>query len=415
MKFYLIHPKEKNTSIFADVNFRKFRLRVSTGIVIPSVAWNADKQKVTNKELAYVRINNQLANIRALVDEFISDAKINRKVLTDEVFSKNILHIINPQNNPAIGSNNSDGLQSNFIEEFEKFITLRKNSGAYSDSTIEKYTNVLSHIKSYQTYNDYELTFESMNKAFYDSFVLYLRQTRNLLNNSVGGVIKALKTFLNYTLDSGITSANEFKKKGSFRVINEDVESIALTKDEIQMIKRVNLSPQLKIVRDVFLFQIETMLRVSDLFRLKSVNFSIPDQELRIWQEKTRKNLVIPISNHMIKTLEQYNFEIPALGRSIYNKKLKELGEAAGITEEVECVKFIGSKRMSTNVPKYKLISSHTARRTGITQLLLAGLPPEVIRKNSGHENIKTLMKYVKIEQVHAVQIVRNIWNSNEN
>ena len=164
------------------------------------------------------------------------------------------------------------------------------------------------------------------------------------------------------------------------------------------------------IVRDLFLFQIETMLRVSDLFALKPINIDTANRELRIWQEKTRKNVRIPLSNATMEILEKYNFALPVVDKRLYNIRLKELGQLSRIAEQTEVVKFIGNKRIVSVVPKYQLISSHTARRTGITLLLLAGIQPEIISKISGHSDIRTLMKYIKIDQEHAIETVRSVW-----
>lgn len=153
------------------------------------------------------------------------------------------------------------------------------------------------------------------------------------------------------------------------------------------------------------------MLRVSDLFKLKPINFNKSTKELVIWQEKTKKKITIPISDHMYDYMESIAFKIPILSNQKYNDYLKELGEEAGITEQVEHIKYIGNKKVVSIINKYEMITSHTARRTGITLLLLAGIQPEVIQKISGHEDIRTLMKYVRIDEQKAVSIIRNAWN----
>lgn len=47
--------------------------------------------------------------------------------------------------------------------------------------------------------------------------------------------------------------------------------------------------------------------------------------------------------------------------------------------------------------PKFKLIASHTGRRTFITNAILAGIPLPVIQKITGHRKLSTLQKYVEI------------------
>jgi len=56
------------------------------------------------------------------------------------------------------------------------------------------------------------------------------------------------------------------------------------------------------------------------------------------------------------------------------------------------------------------LISSHTARRTFITQCLERGIPPEVVMGYTGHKDIRTMMIYVGItEKVKFAEM--NKWN----
>ncbi len=53
-----------------------------------------------------------------------------------------------------------------------------------------------------------------------------------------------------------------------------------------------------------------------------------------------------------------------------------------------------GSIRIVERVPKYELISSHCARRTGISILIEKGAPLPLIQKLTGHSDLKTLLKY---------------------
>lgn len=48
-------------------------------------------------------------------------------------------------------------------------------------------------------------------------------------------------------------------------------------------------------------------------------------------------------------------------------------------------------------MPKYKLVSSHTARRSFATNAYLAGVPTISIMKITGHKTESAFMKYIKI------------------
>ncbi len=57
-------------------------------------------------------------------------------------------------------------------------------------------------------------------------------------------------------------------------------------------------------------------------------------------------------------------------------------------------VSYSGSNKVVVNLPKYKFMTSHTARRTGITLLIEKGTPLPIIMKLTGHSDVKTLLRY---------------------
>ena len=81
------------------------------------------------------------------------------------------------------------------------------------------------------------------------------------------------------------------------------------------------------------------------------------------------------------------------------NDYIKELAELAGIDSPVVVTKYIGVKRIDNTYPKYKLLSSHSARRTFTTLSLEKGMRIEVVQKILGHKSIRTTMGYVSIEE----------------
>jgi integrase len=60
--------------------------------------------------------------------------------------------------------------------------------------------------------------------------------------------------------------------------------------------------------------------------------------------------------------------------------------------------------------PKYALITTHTCRRSFCTNEFLAGTPPELIMKISGHKSLKDFYKYIRITPEEAGKKIREIW-----
>ena len=65
---------------------------------------------------------------------------------------------------------------------------------------------------------------------------------------------------------------------------------------------------------------------------------------------------------------------------------------------------------MRPTVPKYELVTMHTARHTFATQSLLRGMPVEVLQKVLGHKKIQTTLIYAKIVEDFQHQIMRRVW-----
>jgi integrase len=57
-----------------------------------------------------------------------------------------------------------------------------------------------------------------------------------------------------------------------------------------------------------------------------------------------------------------------------------------------------------------ELITTHTAHPTFVTQSLERGIRPEIIMKITGHKDIKTMLKYVKItDNVVRAEMMRRL------
>ncbi|MDO4736069.1 MAG: tyrosine-type recombinase/integrase, partial [Bacteroidia bacterium] len=54
--------------------------------------------------------------------------------------------------------------------------------------------------------------------------------------------------------------------------------------------------------------------------------------------------------------------------------------------------------------PKWKLIQTHTARRTGATLMYLSGMDVYDICKITGHSSVKTLERYIKASELETVR-----------
>ena len=180
-------------------------------------------------------------------------------------------------------------------------------------------------------------------------------------NNSQGRAIKILKTFLHYAYQQGYHDDLRFVK--ILKVFDEETSLIALTADELESIEKLKPpTPKLDKIKDLFLVQVYTGIRFSDLYNLKPENIDYNDNIITLKTLKTQDNLIIPMTNKLQTILKKYNEKLPKISSQKYNDFIKEIGKFAGIDTLIQQTKFIGNKREDVVKKKYELMSSHTAR-----------------------------------------------------
>jgi integrase len=104
--------------------------------------------------------------------------------------------------------------------------------------------------------------------------------------------------------------------------------------------------------------------------------------------QKTNTDCVIPISQTLQNTILKYGGKMPAKpSLTTFDAKIKHVCRLAGIE-------------------KYKLVSSHTARRSLATNLYLAKQPIGTIMSITGHGSEANLRKYLKMDAQDKRELV---------
>ena len=73
-----------------------------------------------------------------------------------------------------------------------------------------------------------------------------------------------------------------------------------------------------------------------------------------------------------------------------------------------------GGIRVTQQLPKYELITTHTARRSFATNQFLLGVPSITIMAMTGHRTEKSFMKYIKVTKREHATIMRSFWNKKD-
>ena len=299
-----------------------------------------------------------------------------------------------------------------FFDVFDEFVETTKPK--VHKRTSQKYITLKNHLLAFRAKTNFNIKFENIDIKFYDKFVLFCMKELNLLNNSTGKYITTLKTFLNWATEREYNSNLKYKK---FKVFKEDADIVYLEYEELMKLFEFDLSKnkRLEKVRDAFCLCCFSGMRFSDVRQLTPENIKGDFIILKIY--KTKETLRIPLNSFAKYIIEKYIDE-PGFLNVISNQKsndyLKELCELAEINQPVTLTKFRGNQRIEITEPKYRLISTHTARRTFVTLSLEQGMRPEIVMQITGHKTYQSFKKYIKITDKVKDYEMKRIWNKNK-
>jgi integrase len=292
-----------------------------------------------------------------------------------------------------------------FQSEFEKYQKELKKR-----LTDEKLKLKVSYIPK----ND-PLDWEDIHIDFFRDFVNWFNE-KNYSQNTIAHHIKTLKTIMKQGKEDKKHTNLEFQRS-AFKVESIEVDTIYLNEEELKKIYDLDLTevkegydidpvelPGLDAARNVFLIGCWTCQRFSDYSRINKVTTQDGRRVIKIVQVKTGNKCVIPVRAELDIILKKYEivkdeYQLPNVWEQKLNKRIKTVCRLAGITEPIEITKIKGGKKVTAKYPKYKLVSSHTARRSGISNLHNAGVPSLFIMKLSGHRTEREFMKYLRLTE----------------
>ena len=192
-----------------------------------------------------------------------------------------------------------------------------------------------------------------------------------------------------------------------FKTRREDTDAVYLTKDEVERLWEYEPKGELdRKARDLFLLGVYSCARFSDYSRLSSD--MIHDGVIRFTQVKTHGAVLVPASPRLLSILERNGGAAPHLAQQHLNEWIKRVCRAVGIDERVEVTTSTGIGHKTETKPKYELVSSHTARRTGITLLYMTGIPLQQVMLISGHKDQDSIRHYLRLTKEENVVLLRD-------
>jgi integrase len=266
-----------------------------------------------------------------------------------------------------------------------------------ADSTIQQYRNTMRLLIDFAKTTGYPMEFEHIDMAFYSDFKKYMTAL-GYSDGYFGNQIKFIRLFMNEATEQGYNTHMVFKSR-KFSCSSPEVAKIYLTEAEISKIQHLPVEDNLllSVIRDLFIIGCRTGLRFSDIIRLTPAHFNENEKILRITTQKTNELVYIPLTPDVMEICKKYNYHLPRVANGTFNVNIKRIACMAGIEDDVEIVIHKGNIKERETIKKYKLVSSHTARRSFATNAYLGDVPSIAIMRITGHRTERAFMRYIRI------------------
>jgi len=337
------------------------------------------------KQVDRTKLVRQLIDIeRVETEEKLRDLKLSYKGISPEIWD--------------MSYTTNQYARKTVFELFDEFIAYQEDN--YEPLTAKKHKTTKSLLEEYcKKQGIKNLYLPDINLKFYKEFTKFLKKTKKHAPTTTNKYQSSLKTFLKFLTDDLGLNKEEIHRK--FKKESKKIEGgskVVLLKEHVQkLIDWKQTDERYGLVRDLFLFQIFTGIRYSDL---ENVNKSyVINNSLSFTMWKVGRDVTIPLHPMASEILQKYDYKLGEKCKSLqhYNIDIKKVCEEAGLTDKFSTLKMKLSRKVKDDTPLYKLVSTHVGRTTFITNCLIAGITPYIVIEYTGHKEIETLKYYMRL------------------
>ena len=362
------------------------REKISLQLKEDPATFDKEHYVFTKANAHHKTLNARLNIIKSKMDLLIRESEVTNDTLAE--FKKKAAEAINVTVKEKVDAR-EDSL---FLPYFSKWALVENTKHKYN--RYKKYTyNLLA-----EYFGDRKPTFDDIDYTFCEDFIEWM-SARNLCANTRGSHIKFVKAAMNEAYKTRLHNNEDFR---TFRKEMEQIDAVYLTNEEVTKVAELPLCGHYKLARDLFILGCHTGMRFSDYSRL-SMN-DISDGVIHFITKKCNAPVDIPAHPRVLKILESYGGTMPNMTGQKFNLYIKEVCKDAGITESV----LVRKKGTQERYMKYELVSSHTARRTGLTNMYKAGIPVYRCMMISGHKTEQVFLTYLRITQEENAEFLKD-------
>jgi integrase len=278
----------------------------------------------------------------------------------------------------------------------KKYVVVNRRE--YSNGYLRKFVPTAQVLNEFGITKISHCTYENL-KNFRQWLV-----SKGKANATINNYIKHLRQILLYaSREEGAVIPRGINRLKNMKT--GDQTHVVLSPSEIDELAKVNVyTPTEEIVRDGFVIRAKYLpYRQQEMYRLNSLDYH--NGKVALIQQKTRGTVRIEIDKECKEMIDKHDWSSYPVQQT-ENLLVKKLCERAGIDAWVEDAKSVGGQLRVDKVPKFKRVSSHTARRSFVTNKILYGngrgkqVTLEALRRITGHSSQEMLLQYAQLSEV---------------
>ena len=451
-RFYILKKDEnkEKATLFVRVQApnRRIDVQFTTRIQVGVAEWKAavaDEDSLARHRKQNPKLHDKLGRIEVMLEREMSASQFDRQHIRSEILATSDPKKYEIQRAQEEAEKKArleeehtrqeqerliqEGIEAekakiwNYLSRFCADIKSGKRlngNDRYSTGTVKSWHSFMRLYDDFDKKHQY--TWEMVNREFTARFLAYMEK-HNYMITAQNKYLVTFRALVGYAYTDGVHNNNRATQCFSKKKIDEKDKAaeIYLTSAELQALYEMPLTGLQEQVRDIFLVGCYTCQRVSDYNNISPGSFTTTAKGtpiIRLTQQKTHTEVKIPIMNPNLQAIcEKYGYNLPSVVDVILNRYIKEILKELSETVPSLAVKVrtkltmkqrkqeddgrITVERNSKGevmMPRYNCVTTHTARRSGITNMYLTHKYTILQMMHvSGHKTQKTFMDYIKL------------------
>lgn len=398
--FFLKDPKaEAPTLINFHMTLPDGKLKRSISRFIRPADWDTDNQLPhPTKDRALKEITQVIESIIEVIPVIRADCKRNNRVISKADMNAALDVILQKKKSGKAQEVPAANMLSDFKEIIQGMIdgsvlTPGRNKKRYKPATIRNYEErCLPKLAIFFKESKIAPAYDLVTLQLYYQFISWCHK-QDLSDNSIGTYIKCWRRMGQVALDLG-KHGNLIFENEEFAILKEDTDDIFLDETKIKALSDVKLMGGYELARDWFVLDCYLGLRISDLRRVTMADFA--GEYFQFVNQKTGAQVAIKINRIVKAIIKKWKGLPPALSEKKLNEYIKEVAKSAKLNKKFIYKITKGGVLVTETLEEWQMVSSHTCRRSFITNLLKMGFAHAHVMKLAGIKRYETLMKYFK-------------------